>query len=461
VKRIIARLDVKGENVIKGIHLEGLKIVGKPEDLSKKYVKQNADEIFFQDSVATLYGRNNLTNIVEKVASEINIPLTVGGGLKSILDIEKVLIAGADKVAINTQFIEDKNFVSKTVKRFGSQAIVGSIEAKFISGDWKAFTDNGRNISKYKVLEWIKILEQEGVGEIFLTSVDFEGTQKGFDSNLIEKVNAIINTPLIISGGAGSTNDISKCFKFEKVSGVALASVLHYNQLNIDQIRHTTTKDKRNNFAKSINIKKNKNDVAILKTKICNFKSLYNSLKKVCDVKVLEKDNIKNISRLILPGVGSFPEFINELGPEKIEIIKKFNLTKRPMLGICLGAQVMFSEGYEHKKTKGLNLIDGEVINIKEITKNKKMITPHIGWTKIEIKEHKIFEGIDNFSRMYFTHSFNFKPEDKKIIFAQSRIQGSLINSVCIKENLIAAQFHPEKSGLSGLKFLFNFSTIN
>ena len=134
-----------------------------------------------------------------------------------------------------------------------------------------------------------------GVGEIFLTSVDFEGTQKGFDSNLIEKVNAIINTPLIISGGAGSTNDISKCFKFEKVSGVALASVLHYNQLNIDQIRHTTTKDKRNNFAKSINIKKNKNDVAILKTKICNFKSLYNSLKKVCDVKVLEKDNIKNI----------------------------------------------------------------------------------------------------------------------------------------------------------------------
>ena len=462
MKRLIARIDVKGENVIKGIHLEGLKIVGKPEELSKKYVEQNADEIFFHDSVATLYGRNNLTHIIEKVASTLSIPLTVGGGLRSVVDIENALSSGADKVAINTKFVDDKNFIRKTIEKFGSQAIVGSIEAKFVNGNWIAFTDNGRNISKYKVLEWVEILQQERVGEIILTSIDFEGTEKGFDLNLVKAVNKIINVPLIISGGAGNIQHISDCLEFSKVSGVALASILHFNKSNISGIKNKIFSKKRIYFNKKFNIKKNKNNVTILKTKVCNFKSLYNSLKKICEVNVIEStEDAKSISRLILPGVGSFPEFINGLGEKKIEIIKKFHLTENPILGICLGAQVMFSESSEHKKTNGFNFIKGKVLNLKKISKNEKLIVPHIGWSEIDCKKHKIFENIENFSRMYFIHSFNFVPEDKKTIFATTKFDNFKINAISIKKNIIACQFHPEKSGLNGLKFLFNFSKLN
>ena len=258
MKRIIARLDIKGSNVIKGVHLEGLKIVGEPENLSKKYLDQNADEIFFQDSVASLYGRNNLSKIVQSVAANINIPLTVGGGLKTIEDIEKALISGADKVAINTQFIEDKKFINESSTKFGSQAIVGSIEAKFMKNDNRfiAFTDNGRNVSKYDVFDWIKILENEGAGEIILTSVDFEGTQKGYDLKLLEEVDKIIKVPLIVSGGIGNMNHIKECANYDSVSGIALASSLHFNQLNINEIKKRIFNVNNLNFDKKFNIKK-------------------------------------------------------------------------------------------------------------------------------------------------------------------------------------------------------------
>ena len=463
LKRIIARLDIKGQNVIKGVHLEGLKIVGAPEQLSKKYLEQNADEIFFQDSVASLYGRNNLSKIVQSVAANINIPLTVGGGLKNIEDIEEALISGADKVAINTKFIEDKKFISKSAIKFGSQAIVGSIEAKFIKNDKKfiAFTDNGRNISKYNVLEWIKILENEGIGEIILTSVDFEGTQKGFDLKLLEKVNKIIKVPLIVSGGIGNINHITECVKYDSVSAIALASTLHFNQLNINEIKKKILNIKTLNYDKKFNIKKNINSVSILKTKLCNFRSLYNSLKKVCDVKVLDKNNINSTRRLILPGVGTFNELINELDEEKLSFINKIYKKNLPILGICLGAQVLFTIGHENKVTNGLDYIKGKVVHLSEFSKKQDRLIPNIGWISTKFKKHKIFENISDLSPMYYVHSYNFKPENKDTIYATFIINNAIFNAVCIKDNLIACQFHPEKSGSNGLKLLSNFSNIN
>lgn len=463
MKRIIARLDIKGENVIKGVHLEGLKIVGNPENLSKKYLEQNADEIFFQDSVASLYGRNNLSKIVKSVAANINIPLTVGGGLKKIEDIEEALISGADKVAINTKFIEDRKFINLSATKFGSQAIVGSIEAKFIKNTDKfiALTDNGRNVSKYDVIEWIKILENNGVGEIILTSVDFEGTQKGFDLELLEKVDKIIKVPLIISGGIGNIDHIQESIKYKSVSGIALASTLHFNQLKINEIKQKVFNIDNLNYDKSFNIKKNINSVSILKTKLCNFRSLYNSLKKVCEVKILDKDNIDRTNRLILPGVGAFNELIEELDEEKLTFIDKIYKRKLPILGICLGAQILFTEGHENKMTKGLNLIKGKVVHLKEFSKGEKLLIPNIGWLNIDFKKHKIFENISNLSKMYYVHSYNFKPDDVKSIYASSKIRNINFNAVCIKDNLIACQFHPEKSGTNGLKLLSNFSNIN
>ncbi len=463
MKRIIARLDIKGNNVIKGVHLEGLKIVGNPENLSKKYLDQNADEIFFQDSVASLYGRNNLSKIVQSVAANINIPLTVGGGIKKTEDIEEALISGADKVAINTQFIENKEFIHQSATKFGSQAIVGSVEAKFIKNEDKfiAFTDNGRNMSKYNVIDWIKILENSGVGEIILTSVDFEGTQNGYDLRLLEKIDKVIKVPLIVSGGIGNLTHVKECANFNSVSGIALASTLHYDQLNINEIKKKIFKTKNLNYDKNFNIKRNNNSVSILKTKLCNFRSLYNSLKRVCDVKVLDKENLQSANRLILPGVGAFNELMKELDEEKLSFINKIYEKKLPILGICLGAQVLFTKGYENKSTNGLNFIKGKVLNLKEFSKNNELIIPNIGWLKTDFKKHKIFENIPNFSLMYYIHSYNFKPEDKETIYANCKIDNINFNAVCIKDNLIACQFHPEKSGTNGLKLLSNFSNIN
>ncbi len=463
MKRIIARLDVKGNNVIKGVHLEGLKIVGDPEHLSKKYLDQNADEIFFQDSVASLYGRNNLSKIVQSVASNINIPLTVGGGLKKIEDIEEALISGADKVAINTQFIENKEFISQSATKFGSQAIVGSIEAKFMKNDHKfvALTDNGRNMSKYNVIDWIKILENGGAGEIIVTTVDFEGTQKGYDLRLLEKIDKVIKVPLIISGGIGNLIHIKECANYNSVSGIALASTLHYDQLNINEIKQKVFKINNLNYDKNFNIKKSINSVSILKTKLCNFRSLYNSLKKVCDVKVLDEENLNSTNRLILPGVGAFNELINELDEEKLSFVNKINEKKLPILGICLGAQVLFTKGYENKPTNGLNFIEGKVLNLKEFSKSNDLTIPNIGWLRTDFKKHKIFENIPNFSSMYYVHSYNFKPKDKETVYASCKVEDTNFNAVCIKDNLIACQFHPEKSGTNGLKLLSNFSNIN
>lgn len=457
MKRVIARLDIKGSNVIKGIHLEGLKVVGLPSELSMKYASDGADEIFFQDTVASLYQRNNLHEIIEKVASNINIPLTVGGGIRTISDIEKVLVSGADKISINTKFVEDISFVKKAVKVFGSQAIGASIESKMIGNDWFAFTNNGRINSGKKIFDWILELQDNGVGELIVTSVDYEGTKKGFDLKLLEKIDKIIKIPTIFSGGAGSFKDIKDALNFSSITGVAIASLLHLDSVRIYNIKKNLFKKKHQIL--NINIKRNKNKLFIYNTKICNLKSLYNSVKKICDVEVIDSIKIdKNVDRLILPGVGSFSELSKELEGDKKNEICFFASKNKPLLGICLGAQILFTSGFENGKNLGLNLINGDVKSIDTTNKNKNLKIPNIGWFPILSKKHQIFKNIDNNSEMYFIHSYNFIPKDKNIIFG--KITDTAINAICIQKNIIAVQFHPEKSGLIGMKFIENFSNL-
>jgi len=436
--------------------LEGLKVVGLPSELSFKYANQGADEIFFQDNVASLYQRNSLHEIIQQVASNINIPLTVGGGIRTIDDIEKVLISGADKISINTKFIEDISFLRKAVNVFGSQAIGASVESKLIGNDWFAFTDNGRVNSGKKVLDWIMELQESGVGEIIITSIDKDGTKKGFDLKLAEKIDKIIKVPTIFSGGAGTIKDIKKILNYQSIDGVAIASLLHLESVKIYDIKRNL--QKKNKITR-VNIRKNKNKVYIYKTKICNLRSLYNSVKKICEVEVIEGTKINsNIDRLILPGVGSFSELSKEFNENKKSEIYSFVEKGKPLLGICLGAQILFTRGFENGKNKGLNIIEGDVRNINDINKNIMTKIPNIGWFPISFKKHQIFKSINNNCEMYFIHSYNFVPKDKKIIFG--KIKEKSINAICIKNNVIAVQFHPEKSGLVGMKFIENFSNI-
>ncbi|HYD03337.1 MAG TPA: imidazole glycerol phosphate synthase subunit HisF [Alphaproteobacteria bacterium] len=239
-KRIIARLDVKGPNVVKGVHLEGLRIIGNPYELAKRYEEQGADEIIYIDTVASLYGRDNLVEIVKKTTKDIFIPITVGGGIRTLEDINDLLKCGADKVAINTAAINNPQIITKAAERFGSQCIVVSIEAKRREEHgivkWEAYTENGRERTHKDVIEWIKEAIKLGAGEILLTSIDCEGVKKGFDSELIDEASKVCTIPLIISGGAGNLAHIEEAFK-KGVDAVSLASVLHYKTLTVSEIK--------------------------------------------------------------------------------------------------------------------------------------------------------------------------------------------------------------------------------
>ena len=229
--RLIARLDIKGSNVIKGIHLEGLRIVGQPGPMARRYYDDGVDEIIYMDTVASLYGRNNILPVVEDAARDIFVPLTVGGGIRTIDDIVAALRAGADKVAINTAAIARPDFLREAAETFGSQCIVLSVEAKRRGEErWEALTDNGRERTGVDVLNWVAEAEQLGAGEILVTSVDAEGTRRGFDHELFRAVRASVRVPVIGSGGAGKAADVVAAVVEDGLDAVACASLFHYEQ---------------------------------------------------------------------------------------------------------------------------------------------------------------------------------------------------------------------------------------
>ncbi len=257
--RIIPRLDIKGPNLVKGIHLEGLRVLGAPDYFAKKYYEDGADELVYQDTVASLYGRNNIAEIITKTAKNIFIPLTVGGGIRSVNDINRVLRAGADKVSINTAAINNPKLINTASKIFGSSTIVIAIEAiKNDKGEYLAYTDNGREYTGINVIDWAIEVQDRGAGEIFLTSIDNEGTRKGFDKELLSSVSKKIEIPIVAHGGAGSSSDILDLIKNVNVSGVSCASILHYSLIKNIDISKQTYAEGNLEFLKNI---KNSNDI--------------------------------------------------------------------------------------------------------------------------------------------------------------------------------------------------------
>jgi len=236
--RLISRLDVKGPNLIKGIHLEGLRKIGDPNLFAKKYYEQGIDEIIYIDIVASLYERSNLLNIIRRTTEHVFIPITVGGGVRSVDDVREVLRSGADKVAVNTAAIKRPGLISEISRMFGSQCMVLSIEAKkFGKNQWEAYCDNGREKTGMDVISWAKQGCALGAGEILLTSVDMEGTGKGFDIDLVREVSTAVSIPVIASGGMGNGADLEKVVKEGSADAVAIAGILHYNKTTVMDIR--------------------------------------------------------------------------------------------------------------------------------------------------------------------------------------------------------------------------------
>lgn len=235
--RVIARLDIKSPNLVKGIQLEGLRVIGDPAEHSLRYYHEGADELLYIDIVASLYERNSLADLVEKTAAEIFVPLTVGGGIRSIDDIYKLLRAGADKVALNTAVVRKPELITEASRIFGSQCIVLSVEAKRrADGTWEAYTDNGREKTGLDAITWIRRAVDMGAGEILLTSVDNEGRQKGFDLDLVRAVGPVVHVPVIACGGAGSPEDVLAGFT-AGADAVAIASLFHYKKITIPALK--------------------------------------------------------------------------------------------------------------------------------------------------------------------------------------------------------------------------------
>jgi len=242
-KRIIPCLDVNDGRVVKGINFVELKDAGDPVEIAKKYNEEGADELTFLDITASSDNRGLLFDIVEKVAKQIFIPLTVGGGVRTCEDIRNLLNAGADKVGINTSAILNPDLIAESTSRFGSQAIVVAIDAKKIDDHWEVFTHGGRNATGINAVSWAQKMAQLGAGELLITSMDRDGTKKGFDNVLMKLISDVVEVPIIASGGVGILQHLVDGIKDGEADAVLAASIFHYGEFTIQEAKQYMAKN--------------------------------------------------------------------------------------------------------------------------------------------------------------------------------------------------------------------------
>ncbi len=473
--RIIPRLDIKGSNVVKGIHLEGLRVVGKPADLARKYYNEGADELIYMDIVASLYDRNHLSSIVEEtIKKDVFIPVTVGGGIRSLEDIDKLLRSGADKVAINTAAVKVPVLLKQASRVYGSSTIVLSVEAKkIVEGKWEVYIENGREKTGRDVVEWIKEAVFLGAGEILLTSIDREGTCSGFELDLIEAVTSAVSVPVVVCGGAGSYQDVQKCIANEKIDGVAIASLLHYEKTTVRQLKSECSKFYKHHVEDNAHHDSSDNgvvdvDVSVVDYGLGNIFSVINALQQIgAHPKLIRSpEEVLNAHCIILPGVGSYEEGMRHLKERNLaQALVSYAQSGRPLLGICLGMQLLMTKSYEFGEHQGLNIIEGEVLPFAEVEslRNQGCKIPHVGWSAIrEVKEEEgtILASLPQNAEAYFIHSYYVKPHYSENQLALTYYYGHKFCSVVRKGNTYGCQFHPEKSGQAGLNILRAFLNL-
>lgn len=236
-KRIIPCLDIKDGRTVKGVNFEGLRDAGDPVELARRYAKEGADELVFLDITATKEKRKTLVKLVEKIALELDIPFTVGGGIGSVGEIADLLHAGADKVSLNSAIVRNPDLINKASRQFGSQCIVAAVDAKRKGDKWEVFISGGSKNTGKDALEWIAEVEERGAGEILLTSMDRDGTKSGFDLELLSAVDDIISIPVIASGGAGTSQHCIDAVKKAKADAVLAASIFHFQEIEIRDLK--------------------------------------------------------------------------------------------------------------------------------------------------------------------------------------------------------------------------------
>jgi imidazole glycerol-phosphate synthase subunit HisF len=265
--RIIPRLDIKSLNLVKGVNMEGLRVLGDPSQFAINYYLDGADEIFYQDIVASLYDRKNLIDILSKTVKNIFIPITAGGGIKSLSQIKELLCAGADRVSINSHALQNNNFLKSAFLKFGSTNIVVSIEALKINNEYYPFYNHGREKAKVNMIDWIKTCEESGAGELFITSIAYEGLGKGPDNHLMEIIKKTTNLPIVYHGGFGSLEQILKFIKDFEPNGICISSMIHYHLLKNQKINNSLLTTGNLDFLRKGRISKNFNTLSIREIK--------------------------------------------------------------------------------------------------------------------------------------------------------------------------------------------------
>jgi cyclase len=242
-KRIIPCLDIKDGRTVKGVNFINLIDAGDPVELAKIYANEGADELVFLDISATEEKRKTLLNLVERVAEQVNIPFTVGGGISSVEDVDLLLKSGADKVSINSSAVKKPDLINQLAEKFGSQCIVVAIDAKQIDGIWKVHLDGGKVATELNLFDWAKEVEQRGAGEILFTSMDNDGTKNGFANEALAHLSKLVNIPIIASGGAGTIKHFVDCFKQSNADAALAASVFHFKEIEIKQLKNELRKN--------------------------------------------------------------------------------------------------------------------------------------------------------------------------------------------------------------------------
>ena len=236
-KRIIPCLDIQEGRTVKGINFVNIKDAGDPVELAKSYVHQGADELVFLDITATIENRKALAELVERIAGEINIPFTVGGGINTLGDVSHLIKAGADKVSINSAAVRNNRIIAEIADQFGSQCVVVAIDTMFVNNVWSVFIDGGRTATSLKTVDWATCAEKMGAGEILLTSMNTDGTKSGFSVGITREVTGMLNIPVIASGGAGKMEHFREVFTETGCSAALAASIFHYGEIDIRELK--------------------------------------------------------------------------------------------------------------------------------------------------------------------------------------------------------------------------------
>ena len=242
-RRIIPCLDIKNGRTVKGVNFEGLRDAGDPVELAKRYSEEGADELVFLDITATLEKRKTLKKLVKKIAAEINIPFTVGGGIKTIEEIEELLKSGADKVSLNSSIVKNPDLINEASRNFGAQAVVAAVDAKKTGDSWNVFIKGGTEDTGLDAIKWMQEVEERGAGEILLTSMDRDGTKSGFDIELLSIVNELVRIPVIASGGAGDIQHCVEAVLKANADAVLAASIFHFKEVEIKDLKNEMIKN--------------------------------------------------------------------------------------------------------------------------------------------------------------------------------------------------------------------------